>query len=226
MDRSRAAYEEAQQQFPFLPSEPYQRPLQLEPVAIESPQGGRVSEVYVCSGQLVLQGEPLWKISDWSSLWMRVPVFEGDLPRIDLIASAEVRVPGSASSLSARPTGIPQPTQEGRRTVDLIYEVANAEGIFRPGQAVAVSLPTGAAVARLAVPQSAVIWDGAGGTWVYLEDAENSFRRQRIEVGRSLGDLIIINRGLAKDQSVVTIGAEALYGEEFKDQIPALEDDD
>ena len=83
VEKARAAYEEAQHQFPFLPTEPYERPLQLRPVEIDSPLAGRVVDVYARPRQLVLQGEPLWTITDWSLLWLRVPVFEGDLPDVD-----------------------------------------------------------------------------------------------------------------------------------------------
>jgi RND family efflux transporter MFP subunit len=226
VEQARAAYEETQEQLPFLPAEPYERPLRLDAVAIDAPQGGRVLQAHVRPRQLVVHGDPLWTIADWSSLWLRVPVFEGDLPSIDQKKSAEVTVPGSESCALAKPTGIPQPTQEGRRTVDLIYEVANADAILRPGQAVAVSLPTGETGKRLVVPRSAVIWDGMGNATVYVQGEGDVFRRRRIRVGRSTGDLVVVEQGLTEGQPVVTVGAEALYGEQFKGQIQILDDDD
>jgi RND family efflux transporter MFP subunit len=225
VEKARAAYEEAQHQFPFLPTEPYERPLQLNPVGIDSPLAGRVVDVYARPRQLVLQGEPLWTISDWSSLWLRVPVFEGDLPDVDPKAPVEVLTPGREAPIPAKPSGVPQPTQSGRRTVDLIYEVANPDGTLRPGQAVSVQLPTGKKAEQLVVPRSAILWDGMGNAWVYVEHDQNLFKRQKIQVGQSLGDMIVVEQGLAKGQSVVTAGAETLYGEEFKGQIQVLDDD-
>ena len=100
VERARAAYEEAQQQLPFLPSEPYERPLQLSAAVIKSPSAGRLTKLHVQPRQLVIQGDPLWTISDWSSLWLRVPVFEGDLPRIDQTEPAEVSKPGMESPIA------------------------------------------------------------------------------------------------------------------------------
>ena len=225
MEQARAAYEEAQQQLPFLPSEPYERPLQLSASVIKSPSAGRVTKLYVQPGQLVIEGDTLWTISDRSSLWLRVPVFEGDLPRIDETEPAEVNAPGLESPISAVPTGIPQPTETGRRTVDLFYEVANADGKLRPGEAVSVALPTGKTTKRIVVPRSAILWDGMANAWVYAEE-DNLFRRQRIQVGPTTGEAVVVEHGLSAGESIVIIGAEALYGEEFKGQIQVLEDDD
>ena len=60
---------------------------------------------------------------------------------------------------------------------------------------------------------------------VYVAESEGTFRRQRIQVSRTLGNDIIVQHGLTVGQSVVAVGAEALYGEEFKGQIQVLDDD-
>lgn len=226
LERARATYEESQQQLPFLPSEPYERPLQLSPSMIQAPRAGRVTKRYVQPRQLVLQGDPLWTLSDWSSLWLRVPVFEGDLPRIHQSEPAELRTPGIESPRPALPTNLPQPTEVGRRTVDLFYEVANADGKLRPGEAVSVELPTGEAAEQVVVPESAVLWDGMANAWVYRELEKNVFHRQRIQIGPTVDGFVVVQRGLSGGQSIVTVGAETLYGEEFKDQIQVSEDDD
>lgn len=226
MDRARAAYEETQQQLPFLPSEPYERPLQLRAVVIGSAIAGRLTKMYVRPRQLVIQGDPLWTISDWASLWLRVPVFEGDLPGIDQKEPAQVTRPGIGSSMLATPIGIPQATEDGRRTVDLFYEVANADGVLRPGEAVSIELPTGKTAKQVVVPKSAILWDGMGNAWVYLEEEGRVFRRQRTQLGPSMDEVIVVEQGLSEGQTVVTVGAGTLYGEEFKGQIQVLEDDD
>lgn len=225
LERSRAAYEEAREKLPFLPAEPYRRPLDLKAVAIHSPLTGRVMEVHVRPRQLVIQGDPLWTIADWDLLWIKVPVFEGDLPRIDQTKAAELTVPGIKHPIHAEPTLVPQPTSAGRRTVDLLFEVENSTGRLRPGQAVAMALSTGESVSKLVVPQAAIIWDGMGGAWVYVERDATQFRRQRVQLGDFQGDFVVIEKGLDEGMRIVTLGAEALYGEEFKGQIE-VEDDD
>jgi len=225
VDRSRAAVAQAREKLPFLPAEPYERPLQLGDVEIRATLSGRIVGAHVRRGQLVAQGDPLWTLADWSKLWLKVPVFEGDLARIEPTKAIEVTLPGGHGPLLARPTGIPLPTEPGRRSVDLLYEMDNEALLLRPGQAASVALPVGDWVERTVVPRSALLWDGLGSTWVYVRQGDDTFRRQRVE-GRPIhADQVAIERGLDAPCEVVVVGAEALYAEEFKSQIQ-VEDDD
>lgn len=224
-DKAQAAYREAKDKLPYLPSEPYRTKLGLQPVDLESPISGSITAIHVAAHQFVAAGDPLWTVSDWSQLWLRVPVFEADWPRINDLASAQFSLPGLAATYSAIPVATPQPSDAARRTIDRFYRVDNPTGTWRPGQAVAVALPTKAASDRLVVPFSAVLWDAQGGTWLYLRAGDDEFRRQRVELGRRIGDDVVIERGLsAKNEAVVT-GAQSLYGEEFKSALPVDDDD-
>ena len=221
--RSKAAYEQSKEKLKFLPQEPKDGDLLMRPVPIESPLSGRILTVHVTEPQFVFQGDPLWTVADWSVLWVRVPVFETDLPRVLTTADAGVRIPGS-SAVPASPLETPQPTKPGLRTVDLLYAVPNNSETLRPGQSVVVDLPSGASEERLLIARSAVLWDGNGGAWVYVRASEDSFRRQRVELGQTVGDEVVIARGLDDDDEVVTTAAQSLYGEEFKGAMPAEDD--
>jgi RND family efflux transporter MFP subunit len=225
VERSKAAVREAREKLPFLPEEPYKRPLQLNDMAITAPLAGRITQQHVGPGQFVVTGDPLWTVADWSTLWLKVPVFEGDLAGLDQSSEVEVLPPGAREPMPARPTGVPRPTEEGRRTVDLFYEISNQKMHLRPGQAVSVAIPTGANSPRIVIPQSALLWDGMGDCWVYVRQDAETFRRQRVRVGPFLKNGVTIERGLDEQEEVVVVGAEALYGEEFSSQPGAGEDD-
>lgn len=224
LGRSKAAYEQSKEKLRFLPNEPKEGDLLMRPVTVESPLSGRIFTVHVTEPQFVFQGDPLWTVADWSALWVRVPVFETDLPRVLTTTAAGVRIPGS-SAVAASPLDKLQPTKPGLRTVDLLYAVPNNSETLRPGQSVVVDLPFGASEERLLIARSAVLWDGNGGAWVYVRASEDSFRRQRVELGQTVGDEVVIARGLDNDDEVVTTAAQALYGEEFKSAMPAGDDD-
>ena len=221
--RSKAAYEQSKEKLKFLPHESKEGDLLMRPVMVESPLSGRILTVHVIEPQFVFQGDPLWTVADWSALWVRVPVFESDLPRVLTTTAAGVRIPGS-SAVAASPLGAPQPTKPGLRTVDLLFAVPNDAETLRPGQSVVVDLPAGASEERLLIARSAVLWDGHGGAWVYVRASEDSFRRQRVELGQTVGDEVVIARGLDDDDEVVTTAAQSLYGEEFKGAMPADDD--
>jgi RND family efflux transporter MFP subunit len=224
-ERSKAAFNESRDKLPFLIKEPYDGLALARPVPLESPIAGKITRAHVAPGEFVIQGDALWTISDWSTLWLRVPVFEGDLGRIDREAPATVALPGTLQSASALPIKAPQPTRPNLRTTDLLYEVSNADLALRSGQSVSIDLPTGAAAEQVVVPRSALLWDGLGNSWVYVRASSDSFRRQKVEIGRLVGDQVVIARGLSEDEQVVTVAAASLYGEEFKTEMPAEDDD-
>jgi membrane fusion protein, heavy metal efflux system len=221
-DRARIAYEEAQKKLPFLPRQSDNQSVQMPPVPLQSPIDGRIVKVHVSPGQLVVQGDALWTVADWSALWTRVPVFEGDLPRVAVGENATIQLPGTRQVLQGKPVRAPQATEPGRRTVDVFYEIENPASSLRPGQPVLVSLPVGKTAERLVVPHTAIIWDGMGNAWVYVHTAPEEFRRRRVELGEIAGNRVVVQRGLDDDDKVVTVGTEALYGQEFKGEIQTV----
>ncbi len=223
--RNRAAEREAREKLPFLPAEPYAENLQLKAVPLDAPLSGRLINVHFAPRQLVVQGDPLWTIADWSRLWIRVPVFAGDLVRVDQTRTISVAAPGGTKADSTAPINLPQAMDPGKQTVELVYEIDNAAGDLRPGQAVSVSLPSGETSEEIVIPRTAVVWDGMGNSWVYVQTSATAFRRRKVELGQLLDDGQVVRRGLATGETVVVVGAEALYGEEFQWQLQAEDDD-
>lgn len=224
-ERSKAAYRESREKLPFLLKEPYGELALVKPVRLDVPLAGHVVDAHVAPDQFVSQGDPLWTIADWSTLWVRVPVFETDLPTISRNRDAEMAVSGTLQTQRLIPVHALQPTKRGLRTVELLYEFANPQLEFRAGQAVSLTLPTSMPTEQIVIPQSAVLFDGLGNAWIYIRANVETFRRQRIEIGHTHSSEIVVTRGVAGDEEVVTVGAESLYGQEFKDSIQAEDDD-
>ena len=222
---SRAAEQEAREKLPYLPGEPYGKAPRLKTVAIDAPFGGRLVAVHFAPRQLVVAGDPLWTVVDWSRLWIRLPVYVADLSRIVQDEPADVVVPGVDDVRQAQPVYVPQGADPGKQTVELFYEIDNTAGGLRPGQAVSVYVPSGAQALEVVIPRSAILWDGMGNSWVYVRTSPVVFCRQKVEVGQAVQDNVVVRRGLNQGETVVTVGAEALYGEEFKGQIQLEEEE-
>lgn len=222
-ERSKAAYNESRDKLPFLLQEPYDGMALVKPVPLDAPIAGSILSVHVAPDQFVIQGDALWTIADWSTLWVRVPVFETDLPEVSRGETAQVALPGTLARTPATPVKALQATRHRSRAVELLYEVRNPDLALRAGQAVSIELPLGAVAEQVVIPRSAVLYD-AGTAWVYRRTGKDEFRRQRIETGRLLEHDIVVTRGLAGGEEVVSVGAESLYGEEFKGSVP-MDDD-
>ena len=223
--QARVTIREAREKLPFLPDEPYEGSFHLKPVAINSPRGGTVTEVHVVPRQFVTQGDPLYTVVDWSSLWLKVPLFETDYHRVQAEEPAQVRLPGQDAGVSIDPVSVPAEIPPGGRTISRYYRIDNTTAELRPGQPLFVALRTGDEAQEFVIPRSSLLWDGFGNPWVYVRIDETTFRRTRVELGPAVGDAIVVRRGLDERAVVVTTGAQALFGEEFRGQIQAEDDD-
>ncbi len=187
------------------------------PLTIEAPTDGLLRALNAQPGQAVPAGAALFEIVDLSRVWVRVPVYVGD--QSDLAASEDADVvpltsrPG-ATLKRARPVEAPPSANLLAGTVDLYYELANAEGALAPGQRVGVRIPLIGEAESLTLPWSAVIHDIHGGTWVYEMTAEHKFARRRIVVRFAQEGIAVLASGPAVGTKVVTAGATELFGTE------------
>jgi membrane fusion protein, heavy metal efflux system len=193
-------------------------------VTIAAPRDGLVQKVFANPGQTVAGGLTLFEVADMSRMWIRVPIYVGDLRLIDRRQTARIHVmnetPGAASR-PARPVNAPPTADPVNNTADLYFELANGDGTMRPGQKVGVTLSErapeqpGQSDESLVVPWSAVAHDINGGAWVYENVAPQQYVRRRVEVRRVVGSQAVLARGPAAGAKIVTAGVAELFGTEF-----------
>lgn len=187
-------------------------------VLIRAPFAGRVGEVHVAPGETVVAGTPLIGLLREGRLWVKVPVFAGDLAAIARSEPAAVRSlrlgPAERPPL-ARPVTGPPSANSANASVDLYYELPPSGTPLLPGERVVVALPVrGSSGPQLVVPWSAIVRDAQGGAWVY-ERKGNSFSRRPVLVHSLIGDWAVLERGPAPGTMVVTVGVAELFGTEF-----------
>jgi RND family efflux transporter MFP subunit len=187
------------------------------PLAIASPETGLLRSVSALPGQNVPAGAALFEVADLSRVWVRVPVYVGDLPDIDPAAEAQVgdlaARPGE-SYVPARPAAAPPSANPTAGTVDLFYALDNRQADYRPGQRVGATLALRSEADSLTVPWAAVLYDIHGGTWVYEQTGERTFARRRVAVRYVVGDTAVLAHGPTPGTRVVTAGAAELFGTE------------
>jgi len=191
----------------------------LSPMVLSAPMAGVVHGVHVAPGQTVSAGMALMEVVAANPLWVRVPVYVGILPDVDLGAEATLIRPGapsdapgfSAVAISGPPTADP-----GTVSSDLYYRVANPGGVLRPGERVSVQVPMeGGGAEGSVVPWAAVLHDIQGGTWVYEALDDHAYTRRRVEVRDVVEGFAVLSRGPAPGTSIVVVGAAELYSTEF-----------
>src|SRR5512132_1189945 len=69
---------------------------------------------------------------------------------------------------------------------------------------------------REVIPYAAVLYDTEGNTWTYTNPGPLVFVRHRINVDYIDGELAVLTDGPRTGGTVVTVGAQELYGSEFE----------
>lgn len=187
-------------------------------LALAAPTDALLQAVHAGPGQTVAAGAPLFDLVRLDTVWIRVPLYAGDLEQVDRRQSARI-VPVGAAGTSpgtvARPVTAPPSADPSTAAVDLYYAVANAGGALRPGQRVGVRVPLTSDVERLVVPKGALLHDAYGGSWVYEARDAHTFVRRRVSVVDLVDDVAVLDHGPPTGTRVVTAGAAELFGTEF-----------
>ena len=139
----------------------------------------------------------------------------GNLHRIQLSADGAKRiglqtdtvrtVPATAQELAAN-------AQKGGAGTQRVPASAQKGGAGT--QKVPASAQKGGAGTQLVVANAAVLYDQDGATWVYAETGPLTFRRVRVTISGTNGDLAILSSGPAVGTTVATVGAAELRGSE------------
>jgi len=187
------------------------------PITINAPEDGILRVVSALSGQTVPSGAALFEVVDLSTLWVRVPLPVGDLDGIDRNEPAQVgklSAPPGTQLPSAKPVAAPPSANPLSATVDVFYELPNADGKLTPGQRLGVTIPLANAKENLTVPWSAVVFDVHGGTWVYSEAVHRTYTRRRVVVQYTVGPDAVLATGPAIGTRIVSEGVQELFGAE------------
>ncbi len=188
-------------------------------VTITAPRDGTIQKVFANPGQIVASGAPLFEVVDLSTMWVRVPVYVGDLRLIDRRQTARVHALNETLGAPARQAppvlNAPPTANPANDTADLYFALANPDNLLRPGQKMGVTLYERTSEESLVVPWSAVLHDIHGSTWVYEHTAPQHYVRRRVAVHRVVDARAVLARGPAVGAKVVTAGAAEIFGTEF-----------
>ena len=190
----------------------------LSSLMIKSPLDGVIQQVHVAPGQTVTDSTALLKIAGVDPVWIKVPVYVGDLAAIDTKKPARVHsladLAGSETR-TAQPVAAPFSADPKSVTADLFYELSNADLSYPLGQIVSATLTLKGTEQSLVVPYSAILYDMYGSAWVYVNTRPQVYVRQRVELRYVLGELAVLSRGPAVGAKVVGAGAAELFCTEF-----------
>jgi membrane fusion protein, copper/silver efflux system len=178
-------------------------------VVFRSPVDGVVMDKQAVKGAHIMPGQTLYKIADFSTVWIEADVYEAEMPLVRVGARAIVTLdayPGER--FTGRVIYIYPYVDEKSRTNKVRYQFANRGGRLKPGMYANVEInaasPGGAvAAAGIVVPADAVLDSGAEQV-VFVAKGDGYFEPRRVKAGRRLGADIEIIEGIKEGEQVAT----------------------
>ena len=174
-------------------------------LTFRSPINGTVLQKTAVQGQYVTEGTELYLLADLSSVWLVAQVYENELGRLQVGASAETTVsamPGE--TFNGRIAFIEPVLDPATRTARVRIVLPNPRGALKPGM-FANAVVRLQAARGLVVPRSALIDTGTR-RLVYVETSPNTFTAREVTTGPVTGDRVQILAGLNEGDRVVAQG--------------------
>jgi cobalt-zinc-cadmium efflux system membrane fusion protein len=183
-----------------LPEEPE---AQLRRQEVRSPIAGRVVERKVELGMAMgrdnLETE-LFVVVDLDRVWVDLVVSPADLPAIREGQSVIVSIRGIKQTAEGKIAFISPLLDRDTRSARVVAEIANDDGVWRPGSFATVAVAVDQQAIAVAVPAAAV-QTIAGEKVVFVRNAEG-FEKRPVVVGRSDDRLAEIVTGLQEGEVV------------------------
>ncbi len=180
---------------------------------IESPLSGTVVERFVYEGQYIKEGEKLFEIADFSTMWFRFDAYENDLAWLKTGQKVEVTSPSIPNKIyegkiNFIDPNVNDPTRSAKIRVEIPNPVVERDGkpqrellrrLYAEGT-VKIMFPD-----MLVVPRSAVLNPG-GEPVVYLDQGEGAYEPRKIKLGFFGDGGWQVLSGLSEGERVVTSG--------------------
>ena len=174
---------------------------QLADSVLHAPIDGAVRERLVSVGEYLAAGSPVVRLVRIHPLRLRVAVPERDAAAIRVGQEVRVHLEGDSMEHAGRVARLSPAIQEQNRTLVVEAEVANRQGVLRPGAFARAEIVVEAARPAVLVPVKAIV------TFAGLERVfgvkDGLAVEKRIRTGRRVGDRVEVLDGLASGEQVV-----------------------
>ena len=176
----------------------------IRDIDIVSPTTGVVIVRNLSPDQRLERGTEMYRVADWSKLWIFANVPPGEVSALKPGTKARVVVRETGTTLSATVSSTVPLFDKETRLPQVKLEAHNPQLVLRPDMYVEVNfeIPSRSAISIL---KTAVIDKGLDKI-VYVETDDNVFEPRIVEPGSTYGDQVLIHRGLAKGDRVVVSG--------------------
>jgi cobalt-zinc-cadmium efflux system membrane fusion protein len=177
-------------------------------VPVRAPISGEVVEQDVSAGQLIQPGTTqCFMISDVSSVWVLVNVYQKDLPYVRVGDTVVIQTDTYPDAFHGRISYVAASLDPNTRTLQARIETNNPGEKLKKDMYVSVTVNAGAIPNAIALPDAAVLRDSENQPFVYAAAGSNQFGRRSVTLGESLNGQTQITGGLKAGDQVIGNGS-------------------
>ena len=188
--------------------------------ALHAPIAGVITERNINPGMEVRpdQTVPLFVVSDLTTLWVQMDVYEKDIGLMHVGAKVLVRVPAYPDeTFTATVSYISQVVEETTRTVKVRCILPNADIRLLPAMYAAIDVRSEPDDKAVVVPLTALFTEGES-DWLFVAIGDGHYQKRPVKAGLRLKDRAVILEGLHSAERLVVDGALLLRTEEDSEQ--------
>ena len=179
-------------------------------VAVAAPIGGYIKNLLVKEGDYVAVGQPLATVTQNNRLFLRADVSERYYKYLNGISSANFKTPYDnqvyeLEALNGKLLSVGKAAGSGSYYVPVTFSFDN-KGDIIPGSYVEIFLLSQQQENALVLPVEALT-EEQGLYFVYLQNCEESYKKQEVKIGASNGVEVQILDGIHPGDKVVVKGA-------------------
>lgn len=177
-------------------------------IPVLAPISGEVVERLVSPGQLLQAGSTqCFTISDLSTVWVMVNVYEHDLAFIHVGDEVEIKTEAYPDVFHGKISFLGASVDATSRTLQARIVTDNPHDLLKKDMYVVATVHAGKSQDVLSVPDSAILRDAENQPYVYVEQGNAQFARRQITIGLSTAGTTQVQSGLKTGDQVVADGA-------------------
>ena len=190
---------------------------------ITAPFDGTIIKKDAVASQKADLNDVLFTVADLNTVWVTANIAESDVASVPKIRGGAIRLSATAYGTRLFPAqllSVGAMVDPQTRTVPLLAQTNNHDGLLKPGMFVRILLDSPTTKRTLTVPHAGVVEiEGKTGVFVPAKTGgtaatdQHAFTFLPIETGRDAGDRVVVKSGLKEGDVVVASGAYQLKSE-------------
>jgi membrane fusion protein, heavy metal efflux system len=177
-------------------------------VPVLAPIAGEVVEQDVSVGQLIQPGTTqCFMISDTSTVWVLVNVYQKDLPYVRTGDSVTIQTDAYPDTFQGRISYVAASLDPTTRTLQARIQTSNPGEKLKKDMYVTATVQAGQIKNAIALPDAAILRDSENQPFVYAELSPNQFGMRSVTLGENLKGQTQITSGLKPGERVIGDGS-------------------